>query len=160
MLALDAELVVTGPQGTRTIPAADFFVGPFSTAVEVGEILTEVRFPRRDGGHAFVEFARTHGNFALVGVASVIELDGSTVARASIAMSGVAPAPVRATAAEEALTGTTPDDASIRAAVDAAVAGLSPAGDVHGGTETRTDIARSYLRRGIELALSRAQDRR
>jgi len=53
-----------------------------------------------------------------------------------------------------------PDDASIRAAVDAAVAGLSPAGDVHGGTETRTDIARSYLRRGIELALSRAGDRR
>ncbi len=160
VLALDAELVVAGPQGTRTIPAAEFFVGPFSTAVESGEILTEVRVPRRDGGQAFVEFTRTHGSFALVGVASVIEVDGDTVARASIALSGVAPVPVRATAAEEALIGTRPDDASIRAAVDAAVAGLSPAGDVHGGAETRTDIARSYLRRGIELALSRAQDRR
>ena len=159
-VALEAELVVVGPQGTRTIPAAEFFLGQFSTAIEADEILTEVRVPRREGGHAFVEFARTHGNFALVGVASVIEMDGDTVARASIAMSGVAPAPVRAIAAERALTGTTPDDASIRAAVDATVAQLSPSGDVHGSTETRTDIARSYLRRGIELALTRAQDRR
>jgi aerobic carbon-monoxide dehydrogenase medium subunit len=159
-LALDADIVVAGPSGTRSIPAAGFFVGPFSTALRTGEIVTEVRFPRRDGGHAFVEFARTHGNFALVGVASVIELDGDTVTRASIALSGVAPVPVRATAAEAALTGTAPDAASVRAAADAAVAGLSPAGDVHGSTETRTDIARSCLRRGIELALSRALDRR
>jgi carbon-monoxide dehydrogenase medium subunit len=159
-LALDAELVVAGPLGTRTIPAGDFFVGPFTTAIETGEILTEIRLPRRGGGHSFVEFARTHGTFALVGVASVIEMDGATVARASIAMSGVAAVPVRATAAERALSGTTPDDASIRAAADATVAELDPAGDVHGATETRTDIARSYLRRGIELALTRAQDRR
>ncbi len=158
VLALDAELVVAGPQGDRTIPAAEFFRGPFSTAIEPGEILTEVRIPRRDGGQAFVEFARTHGNFALVGVATVIELDGDTVTRVSIALSGVAGTPVRATAAEQALVGTVPDDASIRAA--AAADDLSPAGDVHGGTETRTDIARSYLRRGIELALQRAQDRR
>ncbi|MHA6782008.1 FAD binding domain-containing protein [Pseudonocardia saturnea] len=159
-LALDAELVVVGPQGARTIAAADFFVGPFTTAIGAGEILTEVRFPRRGGGQAFVEYARTHGNFALVGVASVIETDGDAVTRASIALSGVAPVPVRAAAAERALTGTVPGDASIRAAVDAAVAGLSPSGDAHGSTETRTDIARSYLRRGIELALTRAQDRR
>jgi carbon-monoxide dehydrogenase medium subunit len=171
-LALEADLVVAGPQGSRTIPAADFFRGPFSTAIEPGEILTEVRVPRRGGGNAdarsagarrgeaFVEFARTHGNFALVGVACVIELDGDTVARASIALSGVAGAPVRADAAERALTGTVPDAASVRAAADAATAELAPSGDVHGSTETRTDIARSYLRRGIELALTRAQDRR
>jgi carbon-monoxide dehydrogenase medium subunit len=159
-LALEADLVVAGPQGTRTIPAADFFRGPFSTAIGPGEILTEVRIPRREGGHAFVEFARTHGTFALVGVACVIELDGDTVSRASAGLSGVAGTPVRAAAAERALTGTVPDAASIRAAADAAIAELSPSGDVHGGSETRTDVARSYLRRGIELALTRAQDRR
>ncbi len=158
VVALDAELVVTGPQGPRTVAAADFFRGPFSTAIDAGEILTEVRIPRRPGGHAFVEFARTHGSFALVGVAAVIELDGATIARASIALSGVAPTPVRAAAAEQMLTGTAADAAAIRAAADADV--LSPAGDVHSGGETRTDIARSYLRRGIELALQRAQDRR
>jgi carbon-monoxide dehydrogenase medium subunit len=161
-LALDAGLVAAGPGGTRTIPAAEFFHGSFTTALEPGEILTEVRIPRREGvgGHAFVEFARTHGNFALVGVAAVIELDEDIVARASIALSGVAPTPVRAAAAERTLAGTSADAATIKVAVDAAVGELSPAGDLHGSTETRTDIARSYLRRGIELALSRAQDRR
>ena len=161
-LALDAELVAAGPGGTRTIPAAEFFHGSFSTALEPGEILTEVRVPRREGvgGHAFVEFARTHGNFALVGVAAVIELDEDIVAGASIALSGVASTPVRATAAERTLAGTSADAATIKVAVDAAVDELSPAGDLHGSTETRTDIARSYLRRGIELALSRARDRR
>ena len=159
-LALDAELVAAGPGGTRTIPAAEFFRGPFTTALEPGEILTEVRIPRREGGHAFVEFARTHGNFALVGVAAVIELDKDMVARASIALSGVASTPVRAVAAERTLAGTSADAAAIEAAVDAAACELSPAGDLHGSTETRTDIARSYLRRGIKLALSRAQDRR
>jgi carbon-monoxide dehydrogenase medium subunit len=159
-LALEADLVVAGPQGTRTIPAADFFRGPFSTAIEPGEILTEMRIPHRRGGHAFVEFARTHGTFALVGVACVLELDGDAVSRASVGLSGVAGTPVRAAAAERALTGTVPDAASVRAAADAAIAELSPSGDVHGGTETRTDVARSYLRRGVELALTRAQDRR
>jgi carbon-monoxide dehydrogenase medium subunit len=161
-LALDAELVAAGPGGTRTIPAAEFFHGSFTTALEPGEILTEVRVPRREGvgGHAFVEFARTHGNFALVGVAAVIELDEDIVTGVSIALSGVASTPVRATAAERTLAGTSADAATIKVAVDAAVDELSPAGDLHGSTETRTDIARSYLRRGIELALSRAQDRR
>jgi aerobic carbon-monoxide dehydrogenase medium subunit len=159
-LALDAELVAAGPGGTRTVPAAEFFTGPFSTALEPGEILTEVRFPRRDGGHAFVEFARTHGNFALVGVAAVVELDGDAVARAALALSGVAATPVRAVAAERALVGSRVDDAAVDAAVDAGVAELSPSGDLHGSTETRIDIARSVLRGGIELALSRAGDRR
>jgi len=161
-LALDAQLVAAGPGGTRAIPAAEFFRGPFTTALEPGEILTEVRVPRWEGagGHAFVEFARTHGNFALVGVAAMIELDEDIVTRASIALSGVASTPVRAVAAERTLAGTSADAATIEAAVNAAADELSPAGDLHGSTETRTDIARSYLRRGIKLALSRAQDRR
>jgi carbon-monoxide dehydrogenase medium subunit len=159
-LALDAELVAIGPSGTRRIPAAEFFVGPFSTALEPGEILTEARFPHRGGGHAFVEFARTHGNFAMVGVAAVIELDGGTVTRAALALSGVAGTPVRAAAAEQALVGTSADAAAVAAAVTAGTADLSPSGDLHGSTETRIDIARSCLRRGIRLAHSRAGDRR
>src|SRR4029453_14778702 len=122
--------------------------------------LTEVRFPRRAGGHAFVEFARTHGNFALVGVAAVVGLGGGTVVRAALALSGVAGTPVRAMAAEQALLGTAADADAVPAAVEAGVPGLSPAGDLHGNPETRIDIARSYLRRGITLACSRAGDRR
>lgn len=159
-LALDAEMVVSGADGTRTVAARDFFHGPFTTAVAPGEILTEVRLPQRGGGHAFVEFARTHGNFAVVGVAAVVELDGGAVSRASVALSGVAPTPVRSVAAEEALRGRVPDPAVIRAAAEAGADALSPTADAAASAETRTDIARSYLRRGIELATSRAQDRR
>ena len=159
-VAMDAELTAAGPGGERRIPASEFFTGPFATALEPDEILTQVRFPRFDGGHAFVEFARTHGNFALVGVAVLIAVQDGRVARAAIALSGVGPTAVRSAAAESAVVGSTPDAAAAAAAADAGVADLRPAGDLHASTETRRDIARSCLRRGIELALSRAQDRR
>lgn len=159
-IAMDAELTATGPGGERRIPAREFFTGPFTTALESDEILTQVRLPRFDGGHAFVEFARTHGNFALVGVAVLVALEGGRVSRAAIALSGVGLTAVRVAAAENTLIGSAPSTATIAAAADAGVADLRPAGDLHAGTETRRDIARSYLRRGIQLALSRAQDRR
>jgi carbon-monoxide dehydrogenase medium subunit len=162
VLALDATIVAAGPDGERRIPAAEFFRGSFETALGSDEILTEVRIPRRPaGGHAFVEFARTHGSFAVVAVAVALTVDeAGTVTRAAIALSGVGPTPVRATATEEALVGTTPDAEAIHSAVAATVAVLSPAGDVHGSSETKVDAARSYLRRGIELALDRAATRR
>lgn len=157
VVAADAELTLVGPTGVRRVPGAEFFVGPFETALQPGEVLSEVRFAPWPGAHAFVEFARTHGSFAIAGVACLLDVDdGGRVRRAGIALSGVGPTPVRATATEQALVGTVPDDRSIRSAVEATVAVLSPAGDVHGSTETRIDIARACLRRGIELALARA----
>ena len=159
-LALDAELVATGPGGTRGIPAAEFFRGPFSTALAADEILTEIRLPRRDGGHAFVEFARTHGTFAVVAVAAQLELDAGRISRAAIALTGVAPTAIRATAAERALDGTPPDTAALAAAADAAVSGLTPPSDIHASAATRTEVARTYVRRALALAVSRAQDRR
>lgn len=159
-LALEADMVVAGPAEQRTVPAAQFFVGPFETAMRPNEVLIEVRFPRRVGGQAFVEFARTHGSFALVGVGTSVEMQGHTVARASIALSGVGPTPARATAAEQVLVGAEPDDRTIRAAADAAAAQFTPSGDIHGSPETRTALIRSFVRRGLELALSRARDER
>lgn len=160
VVALDATIMTAGPGEERRIPAAEFFRGPFDTALEPDEILTEVRFPRRSGGHAFVEFARTHGSFAVVAVAVDLDVDDTgTVTRAAVALSGVGPTAVRATATEEALVGTAPNAESIGSAVAATVAVLSPAGDVHGSSETKVDAARSYLRRGIELALERAGNR-
>jgi aerobic carbon-monoxide dehydrogenase medium subunit len=159
-LALDAELVAQGPDGERRIPAAEFFRGPFTTALEADEILTAIRLPASAGGYAFVEFSRAHGNFAVVGVAATIGLDDGRVARAAVAASGVGPTPVRLPAAEEALLGTAGDAAAVAAAVDAAAAGLHPAADVHAGSETRIDIARAVLRQAIARALERARDRR
>ena len=159
-LALDAELVAVGPGGTRTIPAAEFFEGPYSTALAPDEILTEVRLPAWDGGHAFTEYARIHANFAIVAAAALVALDGDRIARAVLALTGVAPTAIRATAAEQALAGATAGDATAAAAADAAVVGLTPAGDLHASAATRLALARAYARRAISLAISRAQNER
>jgi carbon-monoxide dehydrogenase medium subunit len=162
-LAMDGEMVAVGPGGVRVIAAADFLRGPFSTALDGDELLTEIRLPRQDlvgvrSGHAFVEFVRTHGNFAVVAVAAVVELDGERIQRAALAMTGVAPTAVRAGGAEEVLTGAAPDAATIAAAAEAAVVGISPSSDVHASAATRTALARTYVRRALELAISRAMD--
>lgn len=159
-LALDAEFTAAGPDGTRSIAAADFFRGPFSTALTPEEILTEVRFPAWSGGHAFVEFARTHGSFAIVEVAALIQLSEGRIARSALALTGVAPVAIRASAAEEVLRGAAPEAALLDAAVDAAVEGLTPGGDLHASGLTRLTVARTQVRRALELALSRAADRR
>jgi aerobic carbon-monoxide dehydrogenase medium subunit len=159
-LALDAELVAVGPNGARAIPAARFLRGPFSTELASDELLAEVRVPRQHGGYAFVEFARTHGNFAIVAVAAVVELDGERIRRAALALTGVAPTAIRATDAEDVLTGAAPDAATINAAAEAAVAGVTPANDLHASAATRVTLARTYVRRGLERAISRAQDQR
>jgi aerobic carbon-monoxide dehydrogenase medium subunit len=161
-LAADAELVATGPGGSRRIPAAEFLRGPFSTALAPDEILTEVRLPVWPGGHAYVEFSRIHANFAVVGVAVLAELDGGRISRSALAVTGVAPTAIRATAAEQVLAGA--DAAGLAAAAaeaaQAGVAGLAPAGDLHASQQTRLALARTYLRRGIELAVSRARNER
>ena len=160
VLALDAELVAAGPAGTRTIPAAEFFTGPYSTALAPEEILTEVRLPVWPGGHAFTEFSRIYANFAVVAVAALVDTDGDRIGRVSVALAGVGPAPVRASSAERALPGTSGDDEAIRAAAEAAAADLSPAGDVHASAQTRLTLAQAYLRRGLKLAVSRARNER
>ena len=159
-LALDAELVASGPAGTRRIPAAEFLQGPYTTALAPDEILTEIRLPAWDGGHAFTEYARIHANFAIVGAAALVALDGGRIARAALALTGVAPTAIRAAAAERVLAGAAPGDATAAAAADAAVEGLTPAGDLHAGPATRLALARAYARRAISLAISRAQNER
>ena len=159
-LASDAELVAAGPTGSRQIRAAEFFTGPFGTALAPDEILTEIRLPLWHGGHAFVEFSRIHANFAVVGVAALAELNGDRIGRVALAVTGVAPTAIRATAAEHVLAGASADATTAAEAAQAAVEGLSPAADLHASAETRLALARTYLRRGIELATSRARNER
>lgn len=159
-LALDAELVAVGPAGTRTITAAEFLQGPFSTALQPDEILTEIRLPVWQGGHAFVEYARIHANFAVVAVAALVTLDGGRIQRAAVALTGVAPTAIRARAAERVLAGASGGATAVAEAADAAVEGLAPAGDLHASPATRLALARTYVRRAIQLAISRAQNER
>ena len=98
-VALDATMVIQRAGGDRTVPAADFFTGFFTTAIEPEELLTSVRIPSLppNAGCSYKEFSRRHGDFAVVGVAAVVVLGGdATISQARIALSGVGSVPVRA----------------------------------------------------------------
>ncbi|WP_406389873.1 FAD binding domain-containing protein [Streptomyces sp. NBC_00887] len=158
-LALDARFVITGPRGTRTVIAEDFFVATFSTAVEVDELLTEVVFPPlpADHGWAFEELTRRHGDFATVGVAVVLGRSAGrdTVRTARVVFSGAAPVPVRLAAAEDALVGSDAGGQALAAAADAALAGLAPSDDIHATAEYRRESAAHLLVRACTTAWER-----
>ncbi len=107
MRTLDAELVATGPAGTRTIAVADFFAGLFTTALEPTEVLTQIRIPLRRGRGAsgFEEFVRKTGDYAVVAVALDLAVPNGTVADARVGFSNLADRPVRSSAVESLLTG-------------------------------------------------------
>jgi len=134
-------------------------VGPLSTALQTGEMLTEIRvpgLPARTGG-AFVEMARRAGDFALVGVAALITLDGSgRCRRARVALCGVGPTPIRAGAAEDALVGQAPAGAALDEAAARAAAATSPPSDLHGSADFRRKLARHFARLAIATATERA----
>ncbi len=157
-LALRAELVLEGPDGQRVVAADDFFDGPFTTVIRPDEILVGIRVPRRWHGQAFVEFTRTNGSFALAGVGTCVDVRDGRIVAASIGMSGVGATPIRATAAEVALVGSPISTETVAAAAEAAIADLAPAPDVHAGTASRVQIARTCAHRSIESALTRAAE--
>lgn len=157
-LALDATIEAVGPNGSREIAAKDFFVSTWETSLVDGEILTGVRFPIWSGKCGFVveEVARRHGDFALVGVAAAVQVDGSKVTKAAIALFGVGGTPVRASEAEHALIagGTTAD---LEAVGKLAAMNLAPSDDVHASGDYRKSVAATIVARAIAKALKEAQ---
>ncbi len=159
---LDAEIVVTGPAGERVIEAKDFFVTYLTTALQPAEIVTEVRVPVLPArtGWSVVEVSRRHGDFALAGVAATLTFDRDGVCSgARIALFGVAPTPLRASASEELLAGRQPDrallDEAARLAGDAIETPLS---DVHASAEYRRHLGRVLTRRALDEATQRAAE--
>src|SRR5687768_2178575 len=105
-LALDAEFVIAGPGGRRTVPAAEFFVDYLTTALEEGDILVEVRVPKREGwGMHYEKFNRVAQAWSIVAVAAAVRTEGGRIAEARIGLTNMGPTPLRATATEQALTG-------------------------------------------------------
>jgi len=141
-LVTGATATVAGPSGTRTVTADELFVSALMTSIADDEMITSVRFPvpRRWG---FAEFARRHGDFALV-TAIAAEFDGAT----RIALGGVAPVPVRAPEAEEVLAA----GGSVRDAAQAAAEEISPTADLHGSVPFRRAIAAEMVRRALAQA--------
>jgi carbon-monoxide dehydrogenase medium subunit len=162
MLALDADLVARSVTGERIIHAADFFQGPFTTALRPDEILTEIRiaYTSRPSAGAYNKLERKVGDFATVAVAVQVELDGGKVSKAGIGLTAVGPTNMKATAAEKALAGKEPSDAVIAEAARLAAAAAQPKDDVRGSAEFKKDVVRVYVQRGLKTALARAKEAR
>jgi carbon-monoxide dehydrogenase medium subunit len=162
MLALGADLVARSKSGERVIHAADFFQGPFTTALKPDEVLTEIRIPLGSGksGGAYNKLERKVGDFATVAVAVQVELDGGKVSKAGIGLTAVGPTNVKATAAEKALTGHEPSDAVIAEAAKLAAAAAEPKDDIRGSAAYKKDVVRVFVQRGLKTALARAKEAR
>ncbi len=162
-LALEAGLVAQSrDRGRRTIPAADFFTGFFTTALEPDEALTEVLIeaPAPGTGWAMDEVARRHGDFAMVGAAAVVRLDqgGGRIADARVALTGVSDTPVRAREAEQMLAGAEPSAETWTEAAQKASAALSPPADLHGSSAYRRHVAGVLIQRTLAKAAQRAKE--
>ena len=152
LTALDADLVVRGPAGERTILAAEFFRGVFETALGPQDVLTELRVPKLgSAGWSYVKFTRRAQDWATVGVAAVVRRSNGTIDHAAIALTNMGPTPVRARSAEEAL-GTSGD---IGPASEVVAKESNPPSDVSGSGEYRHHLATVLTRRALEEALNR-----
>jgi carbon-monoxide dehydrogenase medium subunit len=159
VLAMDGEVVLASSRGERTLDAADFFRGPYTNACSADELLTEVRLPLWPSGtgHAFLEFQRKHGSYALMGTAVLVRLDGDSIDRVAISLCGVDETPVRARKAEELVTGNAPSKEVFEEAAEAAAPELNPLPDPKGSPEYRRKLAKVYIRRALEFAVRRAK---
>jgi carbon-monoxide dehydrogenase medium subunit len=159
MLALGAEVVAMGGAGERRLPIGSFFTGPFATALRTDEILVEVRVPMppaRSGG-AYLKLERKVGDFATAAVAAQIALaEDGTCAQVGIGLTNVGLTPIKAEAAEQALRGALPDDATIKRAAQLAADAAQPAADLRGSVEYKKDLVRVLTTRALRKALARA----
>jgi aerobic carbon-monoxide dehydrogenase medium subunit len=158
--ALDATFTIVSATGSkRTVTSDDFFVTYLTTALGTDELLTEVTFPvlSTGTGWAFTEVARRHGDFALVGVAAVISLDGTDACTAArIALFGVGETPVRSSHAEQALLHRKLDEQAIADAASEVVNNIDPPGDIHASAAYRRYVATNLVRSALTEAAGRA----
>ncbi len=161
-VALDADIEVRSVRGSRRIPAAGFFASAFTTALEPDELLTAVHLPAWGPGCGFAvaELARRHGDFAIAGAACGVQVDGDRITRAAVALIGMGSVPVRARAAEQALTGADVREADLAAVARDAVAALDPPSDAHGSGAYRRRVGAHMIVRALSQALAEARPAR
>ena len=153
-LALDAEFVVAGSGGRRTVPASEFFVDYLTTTLGEGEILVEVRIPKLTGqwGMHYEKFQRVAQAWSIVAVAAAVRRDDGHIAEARIGLTNMGPTPLRARAAEEALAGADASAEAIAAAAERAAEGTSPSSDLNAAADYRQHLARVLTIRAVSKA--------
>lgn len=152
LLALDAEITMQGSAGTRTVAATDFFIDIYHTALEEGEIITQVSVPIRSGG-SYAKFPQPASRFALVGCAAIVTVSGGSCSDVRVAFNGVANAAFRDSGIEDALNGKSADEASVSAAVANAATGVDVLSDHYASEEYRRHLAGVYAKRAIMQAI-------
>ena len=158
LVTMGGTVVIAGPAGRRELPAEVFLTGMLSNALERGEMVVELRYPRQPAGTgtAFVEFARRLGDFAIAGAAAMLTVRDGICERARLTIVGMGEGPFRARAAEEMLVGTRVNAEDLREAVACTVAALDPAEDVHASSSYRGHLAGVMAEQALTTALSRA----
>jgi carbon-monoxide dehydrogenase medium subunit len=153
ILALDAELVITGPGGERTVSAADFFEDLFTTAVGEDELLTRIRVPKHTGwGSHYEKFNRVAQAWSIVGVAATLRAEGGAIAEAKVALTNMGSTALRATSVESALVGQPATEDAVKAAAASAADGTSPPSDTDGDAAYRRHLATVLTRRAVLAA--------
>jgi carbon-monoxide dehydrogenase medium subunit len=153
LLALEGTFVIKGSGGERTVAAGDFFEDYLQTALAPDEVLTEIRVPKlgSNSGWSYKKFNRRAQDWAVVGVAAVVERSNGSISSARIGLTNMGSTPLRASAAESALSGA--DTSSVAEAASSAAEGTSPASDIAASAEYRRHLARVLTRRAVEEAL-------
>ncbi len=152
-LALDARFVIAGPAGTRTVPAEEFFVDLFETALGEDEILTEVRLPKHTGwGAHYEKFVRVAHQWPIVAVAATVRVEGGAIAEARIGLTNMGNTPLRARAMEEALAGQPLTEDAVASAAALATDGTAPPSDLNGDADYRRHLATVLTRRAVLAA--------
>jgi len=155
LTALEGEVVASGPKGERVVKAKDLFLTYLTTSLESDEVLAEIRLPvmPMGAGFALEEFARRHGDFAIVAIAAMVVPDAARCKQARLATAGAGPVPVRLRAAEEILERDGVTDAAIDAAARRAAELVSPDSDIHASADYRRHLTMVLTRRALKRAL-------
>jgi aerobic carbon-monoxide dehydrogenase medium subunit len=149
-LAMDAEYVVQGPGGSRTVGASDFFVDLFETAIGEDEILIAIRVPKHTGwGAHYEKFVRVAHQWPIVAIAATVKADGGTISEAKVGLTNMGNTALRATATEAALAGAPATEDGVRAAADQAADGTHPPSDLNGDSDYRKHLATVLTRRAV-----------
>jgi aerobic carbon-monoxide dehydrogenase medium subunit len=154
-VALGAEVVARGPRGERTIAVEDLAVGPFETALEPDEILTEARVPRAPQGSSYFKVERRAGDYASAALGAALWMTGDEIVEARIGMCSVGSTTLRARGAEEVLKGQHPDGELYRRAAERAAEECDPPDDARGTPEYKRDLVRVLVVRALEQAVDR-----
>jgi carbon-monoxide dehydrogenase medium subunit len=154
---LGATMIVRSSWGSRTIPTAEFFKGPFATSLAPNEMLAEVRIPRPPAGHgfSFLEVSQRYGDRALILAGCLVSIRYGVAWDVRIGLGHAGPGAARLRAAEAAIEGKPPSAAAIEAAAAAVVAQIKPEADMHADAQYRRDVATTLTRRMLHTALAR-----